>query len=290
MQLLLPLILFCLILSPSMARAYDVLVLLSSREPALRETLNGFNAVSSATRQMIVLSDYDQVDVVRMVREERPKLILTMGDAALAAAAAIRETPVVAVMAYDLQRLKSSHANLDGIEMTAPPERYISMFQKMKTARVGVIHNPATSDWYLQQARQMVDSAGIALSPRGLSAPGMTDELLSSISGGLYALWILPDGVDIGTETVKTAVRFAHNLHIPVVSFSADHLPLGAIAVIEIDRTALGRQAAAMTAALLKNPAGRSVTPVYPTVISFLSNPAALRYLGPSFQGVLPTE
>ncbi len=283
-------LLACITLFPPLASAYDVLVLLSSREPEYRENLNGFSGGSSASRQVIVLSDFDQVDVVRIVREERPKLVLAIGDAALAAAAAIRETPVVAVLAYDLHKLKDSRPNLIGIEMYAPPEQYISIFQKMKTTHVGVIHNPAASNWYLQQAGQEADSAGIMLFPRDPVALGTADQVLSNMPGGSYALWILPDGSNSGQKTVETAVSFARKHAIPVVSFSTGHLPLGAIAALEIDRTALGQQAASLVAVLLRQPGGLVRTTIYPNVISSKANPVELKYLGSTFKGELPAE
>ena len=65
-------------LLPVLAQAYDVLVLQSRRDPAYEEVLKGFNNVLKVSKRVIVLSDYAEVDVVRIVREDQPSLILTL--------------------------------------------------------------------------------------------------------------------------------------------------------------------------------------------------------------------
>ena len=119
MRRLLLLILALATLLPSLAQAYDVLVLQSRRDPAYEEVLKGFRAAATASQRMIVLSDYAEVDVVRIVREDRPELMLAVGDTALTAARKIQQTPVIAVMSLGIHNQKASQTNLTGIGMFA---------------------------------------------------------------------------------------------------------------------------------------------------------------------------
>ncbi len=283
MRRLLLIILALATLLPSLAQAYDVLVLLSSRNPAYDEVLKGFRFEQKSSLRMLVLSDYAEVDVVRIVREDRPRLILAVGDASLTAARKVQQTPVVAVMSLGIHNRKASQSNLTGIGMFAPPERYIALFKSLKTRRVGVIYNQARSGWYLQLARQAADNAGIELVTREISSSRDTVESLSKLAGKIDVLWMLPDSTAVTRETTEAYFRFGQQQAVPVVSFAANYLGLGAAAVLEIDRVAVGRQADAMAANVLRDNRRDSTPLKFPNGITLKTNPGVLRRLGSSF-------
>ncbi|HXE97456.1 MAG TPA: ABC transporter substrate binding protein [Dongiaceae bacterium] len=230
-----------------MAQAYDILVLQSRRDAGYEEALKGFRNGLSASQRTIVLSSFAEVDVARIVREDRPRVILAVGDAAMAAARKVQQTPVIAVMALGI----GPQHNLTGVTMFAPPERYCNLFHLMKVRRVGIIHNPARTGRYLRQARQEAEKAGIELVVREVSSPRETLAQLSLLAGKVDALWMLPDITAVTRETTEAYFRFGQDQNIPVISFAGSYLGLGAAAVVEIDRTELGRQAADMAAGLL---------------------------------------
>ena len=270
-------------LLPSLALGYDVLVLQSRSDPAYDEVLKGFRFEQKSSLRLLVLSDYAEVDIVRIVREDRPRLILAVGDAALTAARKVQQTPVVAVMSLGIHNRKESHPNLTGIGMFAHPERYIDLFRAMKIKRVGVIYNPARSGWYLRLARQAAAAAGIELVTREVSAPRETVERLATLAGRVDALWMLPDSTAVTRETTEAYFRFGQQQAVPVISFAANYLGLGAAAVLEIDRVAIGSQADAMVAALLRGNRTDSMPLDFPSGITVKTNPSVLRRLGSSF-------
>lgn len=265
---------------PIPAEAYDVLVLQSSPDPAYNELVKGFNAGQKSSMRRLLLSDYAEVDVVRIVREERPKVILAVGDAALTATRKVTQTPVVAVMSLGIHTINPPRPNLTGIGMFAPPDRYMIIFQSMKTSRVGVIYNPARSDWYLRLARQAAEAAGIELVTREVSTPREAVERLFSLAGKVDALWMLPDITAVTRETTEAYFRFGQQQAIPVVAFAASYLGLGAAAVLEIDRVVMGRQADDIVAALLKDTHRVSIPLSFPSGITVRANPGVLRRLG----------
>lgn len=280
MRRLFLLILVLATLLPSLAQAYDVLVLLSRRNPAYDEVLKGFRFEQKTSLRLLVLADYAEIDIVRIVREDRPRLVLAVGDAALKATRKVQNTPVVALMALGIHNRKSAQPNLTGIGMYAPPERYIGMFKALKTRRVGIIYNPAKSGWYMRQARQAAEEAGIELVTREVSAPRDTIGKLATLAGRVDAVWMLPDSTAVTHETAEAYFHFGQQQGIPVVSFAAAYLGLGAAAVLEIDRVALGRQADAMVAALLK---GDSIPLAFPNGVTVKTNASILKRLGSSF-------
>ena len=161
-------------LLPALAQAYDVLVLQSRRDPSCDEVLNGFRLEQKYLLRTLVLSEYAEVDVVRVVREDRPRLVIALGEAALKEARNIQNTPVLAVMALGVYTQSAKQSNLFGISMFAAPERYMAMFRNLKVRRVGVIHDPARNSWYLSQARQAARQTGIELIVREVTTPRET--------------------------------------------------------------------------------------------------------------------
>ncbi|MDK9717963.1 MAG: ABC transporter substrate-binding protein [Trichlorobacter sp.] len=275
-------ILALVLVIPSFAQAYDLLVLQSRRSPAYDEVLKGFSGSRTISKRVVVLSDYAEVDLIRITREDRPILILAMGDAALAAARKVRNIPVVALMSLDLHRLQAAQPNLTGIEMFVAPERYCNLLNRMKARRVGVVYNPGRSSWYLRQARQAAEKAGITLVLREVTTPRDTVAKLASLAGKVDALWMLPDTTAVTKETAEAYFHFSQQQAVPVLSFAAGYLGLGAAAVFEIDRTALGRQANAMVAALLDGDGLDDVPLRFPREVVLKTNDSILKRLGAS--------
>jgi len=267
------------LLVPSLAQAYDVLVLQSQRNPAYDEVLSGFNRGQGISKRLVLLSDYAEVDVVRIVREDRPRMILAVGDAALALARKIRTIPVIALMSLDIHRMKSVQANLTGIGMVAPPEQYCNLLRQMKVRRVGVIYNPARSGWYLQQARQAAEQAGISLVLREVTTSRDTLTQLASLAGKVDALWMLPDVTAVTRETTEAYFYFSQQQSVPVISFAGSYLGLGAAAVLDIDRAALGRQARDMVDKLLEGGSDDSMSLRFPKGTILKTNDNLLKRL-----------
>ena len=276
MRRLLLAIMLCILWVPS-ALAYDVLVLLSRNDPGQEEALRGFRSAGHFSERRLVVADFQKIDLARIVREERPQAVLAIGTAALEATRSIGPTPVVGIMSFALQ-LGSSNARAAGVGMLAHPGDFIRQFRRMGRRRVGVVYDPANSGWYLRQARQAAREAGVELVTREVTAPRDTIRQLFSLSGGVDALWMLPDVTVVTRETTEAWFRFAQGEKVPVVSFAAFHLGLGASLVVVPDRVGLGKQAGALVAALLKGGSGSRV--VYPERTEVMTNPSVLKRLG----------
>ncbi|WP_173199672.1 ABC transporter substrate-binding protein, partial [Geobacter sp. SVR] len=221
-----------------------------------------------------------EVDVERIVREDRPGLVLAIGDSALSAARRIRQTPVVAVMAFGLYTGQAAPYNLTGISMFATPERYVGMLQTMKVRRVGIIHNHDRTGWYLRQARQAAEKVGLELVVREVKNSRETLAQLDVLSGKVDALWMLPDLTAVSRENAEAFFRFGQENAVPVISFASSYLGLGAAAVVDIDRSELGRQAADTVMSLLNGGRIGEVPFVYPRTTSIKTNPNVLKRLG----------
>lgn len=268
------------LLIPCLAQAYDALILVSRRDKAYEEVLRGFRGTRQFTDRVVILTDYAEADIYRIVREDRPGMVLAMGDSALAAARKIRQIPIVAVMSLGIRDRRNNLPNLAGIDMFAPPEHYLDLFREMKKHHIGVLYDPAKSGWYLRRIQQMAHRYGIKLVVRETPTPRDTLDRLASLKGEVDALWMLPDTTAVTRETAEAYFRFSQEEQVPVVAFAGAYLTLGAAAVVEIDRVELGRQAADITAKVLHGTDTADLAFVYPNKTTLKTNPNVLKRLG----------
>ncbi len=243
------------------ATAADVLIVQSGRSTAYEESVRGFRSAHKGTVQTVVLSDYAEVDVVRLVKEEQPRLVLAVGDAALAASRKVSQVPVVGLLAPSLNLAKRPVGSVSGVGVLPPPERYLELCRTLGAKRVGVIHDPDRTGLYLKRARQAANRFGIELVVREVRAPRETLARLEQLKGAVDALWMLPDATAVTAETLEGWFLFSLQQKVPVVTFSEQYLAKGAAVSLDVDRADLGRQAAELADSLLNGAASRSTWP-----------------------------
>ncbi|HEX9080208.1 MAG TPA: ABC transporter substrate binding protein [Desulfuromonadaceae bacterium] len=274
------LIVLLALLLPALAQAYDVLVLVSRRDSAYEEVLRGFRGTRMLTDRVVFLTDYAEADITRVVREDRPRMVLAMGDSALAAVRRIRQVPIAAVMSLAIRERRNALPNLAGIDMFAPPETYLELFREMKKHRVGVLYDPAKSGWYLRRAQQLAHQYGIRLVVRETPSPRDTLDRLAGLKGQVDAIWMLPDTTAVTRETAEAYFVFSQEEQVPVVSFAGAYLTLGAAAAVEIDRIALGRQAADLCSRALHGSDIADLAFTWPHKTTIRNNGSVLKRLG----------
>jgi ABC-type uncharacterized transport system substrate-binding protein len=253
------LIIALLVLGALPARAADVLVVQSGRSAAYEESLRGFQAEYKGTVQAVVLSDYADVDVVRLVKEEQPRLVLAIGDAAVAASRKVGQVPIVGMMSLSLNLAKAPAGSLSGVGMLPAPERYLELCRSLGARRVGVIHDPARAGHYLKRARQAAKALGIELVVREVRTPKDTIARLEQLKGAVDALWMLPDATAVTSGTLDAWFLFSLEQKVPVVTFSEQYLARGAAVSLDVDRADLGRQAGELANSLLNRAASPPV-------------------------------
>jgi ABC-type uncharacterized transport system substrate-binding protein len=240
-----------LVLGALPAWGADVLVVQSSRGAAYEESLRGFRSEYKGSVQTVVLSDYAEVDVVRLVKEEQPRLVLAVGDAAVAASRKVGQVPVVGLMSLGLNLAKAPAGTLSAVGMLPAPERYLELCRRLGAKRVGVVHDPARTGHYLKRARQAARQSGIELVVREARSPRESVARLEQMKGAVDALWMLPDATAVTSETLDAWFLFSLREKVPVVTFSEQYLAKGAAVSLDVDRADLGRQAGELALSLL---------------------------------------
>lgn len=274
MQLLRTLVVGLLLL-PLPALAYDVLVLQSLREKSYEEALRGVRRECPASMRTVVLSDYAEIDLTRLLREEHPRLIIAVGDRALQFAERQRSIPVLFMMA--LQAKVRPGAPVAGVWMLLDPQRYLSIFDTLGTRRVAVLYDPQRTGAYLKRALLASRRSGIDLYPREVRSPKETVAVLESLRGKVDALWMLPDLTAVSTETTEAYFLFSQGERIPVVTFADAYLAMGGAVALSFDRYDIGRQLGGMAQSLLEGTSVEELQTQYPRKVLMKVNDGVLR-------------
>lgn len=246
MQVLRPLLFLLLLLAPLPVLAYDVLLLQSMREKGYEEAVAGFKRECRASSRRIVLSDYADLDLVRILREEHPKVIVAVGDRALDLAQRQGDVPVLCMMALNVRPRRS----VSGIGMLFDPARYLSLFESLGVERVGVLYDSGRSGAYVKKALS-ASRGRVRLVLREVHAQKETPAMLHSLQGKVDALWMIPDATAVSSATTEAYFLFSQSERVPVVSFADVYLTMGAAVALTIDRHDIGRQLGEMASDLL---------------------------------------
>jgi putative ABC transport system substrate-binding protein len=260
------------LLVPLPALAYDILVLQSLHEKGYDEAVSGMRRECHASMRTVVLSDYAEADITRIVREEHPRLVVAVGDRALAAAEKLRNTPVLYMMAlHPKQRQRVS-----GVGMLLDPSRYLAVFDALGSKKVGVVYDPVRSGAYLKRAPAAARRAGIDLLVREVHAPKETPAMLESLRGKVDAIWMLPDVTAVSPASTEAYFLFSQGERVPVVTFAEVYLSMGGAVALAIDRFDIGKQLGEMAQSVLDG-----------TPIEELSSESPRRTLTKTNDGVL---
>lgn len=262
------------------ASGAEILILQSHRAPAYTDALRGFRAGCKESGQTIVLSDYAEVSVDRLVREERPRVIVALGDRALAATRKVREVPVVALLSLDLNLQKDPPDNVGGISLIAAPEQYLKLLAGIGVERVGILYDPAKTGRYLKRVTHEARQAGVTVVAEPVRSQREIQGKLDEVAGSVDALWVLPDSTVFSTVNMEAFLlaSMAHN--VPIVTFSSQYLKYGAAAAIDLDYFDMGLQAAELAQEKISGSASRKVPTVDPRRTLIRTNVSVMRKLG----------
>jgi putative tryptophan/tyrosine transport system substrate-binding protein len=283
MQFLRILSISVLLLAPLPAMAYDILVLQSLREKGYDEAVKGVKRECQATMRTLVLSDYAETDITRIMREEHPRLVIAVGDRALEVAEKQRNTPVLYMMALNA-KLRPKNAT-SGVGMLFDPARYLSVFDSFGSKRVGVVCDPAKSGAYLRRAQAAAKRSGIDLVVREVHSPRETPAMLDSLRGKVDALWMLPDVTAVSPATTEAYFLFSQGEMVPLVTFAEVYLSMGGAVALSIDRFDIGKQLGEMAQSVMDGTPVDQITPQPPRRALLKANDGVLRRLKISIGG-----
>jgi putative ABC transport system substrate-binding protein len=229
-----------------------MLIIKSQSRPAYDQAVRLIQNSCASNSETMVLSDYAEFDLGRIVREEQPRLVIAVGDQALKEARKLRRTPIVFTMALNVDE-QSLGDNIAGVSMNAAPENYLKLFKKLQLHRIGMLYDPHRTGAYLERARKAANDFGIDLiSIKVRSAREVPTALDKLKQSNIDGIWMLPDSTAVAPESVDAYFLFAQQQNLPVISFARGYLAKGALAVLEISRQMVGEQSCSLIKKLRK--------------------------------------
>lgn len=276
------LILVITLLAAPCEAAQKILALQSVRVVPYEEALRGVRSVVSGTVKRVVISEMEGVDVARMVRDERPDVILAIGAEALARVKRVKDTPIVYLMVLDPQSTLTSGENLTGVSMNVPPERQLAALQSLmpRLRKIGIPHNPSRSGILARKAQAAARSLGIEPVARELRSARDVVPVAEGMKGEVDALWMLPDTTVVTPESIEFLLLFSLTNRIPILTFSDKYVQMGAIMALDIDPYDLGRQGGDLVRRILSGTPVEQVQRAEPRSIVMTVNAKVARKLG----------
>jgi putative ABC transport system substrate-binding protein len=217
------------------------------------DALRGFRSVCKGESKTVVVTDAEGVDFVRVVREERPRLILAIGADALQRVKKIRDIPIIYLMVLNPEKITGRGKNIAGIDMNIPPVKYLSLMENLNLPKlkVGLLYDPANTGALVKRIQQTARSRGIEITAREVRHPREVPELLAEMKGSCNLFWMIPDATVITSETVEFLLLFSQKNRMPIVTFAGKYVDTGALVSLDIDGFDLGKQGGEMADIIL---------------------------------------
>jgi len=224
------------------ASAAELLIIQSQSNPLFDQTVRLLQNSCAGKNQTYIMSDYSEFDLGRIVREERPRLVIAVGDKPLKESLNLRSTPVLYTMALAAEE-KPQKRNITGVSMHAAAEHYLSLFKKLGLRRVGIVYSKAKSGAYIERAKKLAAEYGVELVPVQIKSPQEVGSALSKLKNSdIDSIWMVPDTTAVTAETLDAYFQMTKNANLPLISFSRAYLEKGALAVLEASRKKLTDQ------------------------------------------------
>ena len=262
------------------ALAESLLIVQSSHSRVADAAVAGFRSACNLESRTLILSDYAKVDLPRIVREEQPDLVLTVGENAYNAARKVRNVPVIATLSLSLSADRKSPANITGVDLRVPSANYLKLFAALGVKRVGVVYRPDQNGAYLQGAKRAAEKQGITLVLRPTDSPKDAIQKLHDLKGLVDAIWLVPDSATLAAPAQEALFFQSMEQKDPVVGFLKDNLKQGAAAVLAADWKMMGRQAGEEANSLLDGTTPQEVPPRHTRNFALLKNDNVLKLLG----------
>lgn len=247
----------------------DVLIVESHDSSPYQQMVSGLKA-GLADRSMQLefttqlLNGAGTEDMAEIVRQQSPKLMVTLGTPATRTVLnQERSVPVVAGLLLDDEELRR-HRNATGISLAFPAISHWQWLRRLLPAarRIAVIYDPQHGDELFQALKRAAQAENVELIPAPAQAAEDLSALMSQWPSQLDALWAL-DGVAVfNPVTVRELLLYSFRNRTPLIGLSEQWVKAGAIYALDWDYVDLGHQVAELVWAIIANRTELSALPV----------------------------
>lgn len=229
-------------------------------------------------------------EVLKKVKEERPRLIMTFGTFATEMARKdIKETPIVfsTVLNPEESRIVTSPAphdgNVTGASLDIPLETQFSYLLRVvpSATRIGVLYNPRETGGMVEKARATAGRMGLTLVTEAVKNETDLPRAIDRLFGRIDVLWSVADSTVFSPPAIQQIIVEAIKNKVPFMGLSPSFVKAGALFSMKWDDTDVGRQAGEAAIKVFSRPEEVSIIPVTtPRNLSLLINLQAARAIG----------
>ena len=219
----------------------------TSAVEAFDEATEGIRrGLGPAAKVMIVDLASNAGDLTNQLSGKEVRLLVSVGNNALEAAARYGTAPILATMVLEADlKLSRLRQPTGGVVLDLALGEVMAALGKIfpgKT-RAGMIRNPEVSSASLTELVSEAKAAGISLRVVDCPRPEKLLQAFHALQGLVDFVWCPPDGTLYNGTTVKPLILASLESQLPVAGFSASFVRAGAAAGVYPDYLGIGTQA-----------------------------------------------
>ncbi len=150
-----------------------------------------------------------------------------------------------------------------GVPFEADPVDSLGKLKEVAPAvtKVGLLYNPAASDWFVTEAQRGAKQHGLTLVTRTVGSAQEVRDAARALLQQTELLWLTPDAKLFPKDLVLFLLTSAAERSVPIIGFLDSMAQAGALAAVSADYTEAGRRAGKLAAEIAAKPDGKR-TPV----------------------------
>ncbi|MBF0456664.1 MAG: ABC transporter substrate-binding protein [Nitrospirae bacterium] len=229
--------------------ALDVTIIESSAVKPYEDAIRGFEQSCNCNVKKVIPIDRNGFSIEE-IRKSRPGMVVAVGEEALSKSLAfskstsLKDIPTVYMMVLNPDKMIQGHENVTGVSMEIPATKQIASFVDVFPwiKRLGVIYNPMNFGHFINGAAVSAKNHGVVLVEGIAQSPKDVPNVLNSMKGKIDALWVLPDVTVVTPGNTEFIMLYSIEFNLPVLTFTENHVALGAAMSLTIDPYEIGRQ------------------------------------------------
>jgi len=250
------------VLAAGVVCAYDITVVKSDNIRLYDDALEGFKNSCNCSVNVIDLSRKNGNNIVEDILDSSPDAVVAIGSKAYEAVKSLKKIRLFTMLVYPYDPAKEG--NIWWVSIEIHPDKYLEAAAEIlpHSRRIGLIINPALSGAYSRELLKAGKEKGLQIILKEVSSARDVPSALSSLSGKIDLLMMIPDTTVAAEDSVLSMVSFSYQNKIPLMTFSRKFLEMGALLSLEIDPYDIGSQTGDMAKTVFKNGEVKSA-PVY---------------------------
>ncbi|MBI5682158.1 MAG: hypothetical protein HZC45_03170 [Deltaproteobacteria bacterium] len=232
----------------------DVAVLADMSIKPMAEAVTGIEEVTGV----------DVFDLKKERIERKYKVIVALGTEALKDVKGLADRDTYIVYSFVANPFDIGPVpNSTGVTLFAQFEKSLKTMTAINPSvkRLGVVYNPASSTYMLQELKYSALKLGLQLNVQSAQTPSDAIKKIQGIEKNIDAFMLIPDATLYTSQVVDYILLSGFRNRVPVIGFTGWHIKKGALMSYTFDTTYLGRQIGRLVADVL---VGKKTSFLYP--------------------------